>query len=243
MRRVLTRVSLMELRPEAEPGPTLEDLASLPRAFFEPSAEQVAPELLGHWLVRRTSRGLSGGVIVETEAYLANDPASHGFRRETRRNRSMYGPPGHAYVYFIYGNHWCFNAVCRPAGVAEAVLVRAVEAGFGLDWMRDQRRVAKPQELSNGPAKLCAALGIEGSLDAVDLCEARSAVVLARNPGRTRALRRLGPVVVTTRIELTQAADWPLRFLLAGSASLSRPAGHGRPAPSRRTQAQPAREE
>src|SRR5690348_10918029 len=105
---------------------SMKSFRPLARSFFEPSAKTVAPRLLGHWLVRRTEQGFSGGIIVETEAYLVNDPACHGYKRETPRNRAMYGPPGHAYVYFIYGNHWCFNTVCRPKGVAEAVLVRAI---------------------------------------------------------------------------------------------------------------------
>src|SRR5262245_36157681 len=116
------------------------DVQTFARDFFSPSAEVVARRLLGHWLLIRTdcasstspAPGFSGGLIVETEAYLANDPACHGFKGETPRNRAMYGPPGHAYVYFIYGVHWCFNVVCRPARVAEAVLVRAIQPQFGL---------------------------------------------------------------------------------------------------------------
>src|SRR6266487_4157869 len=124
----------------------------LARECYEPSAEFVAPRLLGHWIVRRTPEGASGGIIVETEAYLAHDPACHGYKRETPRNRTMYGPPGRAYVYFIYGNHWCFTAVCRTAGVAEAVLVRAIEASSRVAWLRARRRGARRQELTNCPA-------------------------------------------------------------------------------------------
>ena len=194
----------------------------LPRSFYEPSAETVAQRLLGHWLVRRTERGFSGGIIVETEAYLTNDPACHGYKRETPRNRAMYGPPGYAYVYFIYGNHWCFNAVCRPKGVAEAVLVRAIEPALGIEWMQKRRRVRKPVDLTNGPAKFCAALDIDRDLDCADLCEPSSPVFIAENGARTKLLKKLGPMVTTTRIGITQAADWPLRFYLDGSMFVSR---------------------
>jgi DNA-3-methyladenine glycosylase len=194
----------------------------LPRDFYEPSAEIVAPRLLGHWLLRRTEDGLSGGLIVETEAYLADDPACHAFQRETVRTRAMYGPPGHAYVYFIYGNHWCFNAVCRPAGMAEAVLIRAIESNFGAQWMQARRATERTVELTNGPAKLCQALAIDRSLDTVDLCSAASAIFIAENPGRSSLLKRCGPVVTTTRIGITKAAERRLRFYLEGSAYVSK---------------------
>jgi len=195
---------------------------TLPRSFYEPSAKLAAPRLLGHWLVRRTAEGFCGGLIVETEAYLAHDPACHGFKRETVRNRAMFGPPGHAYVYFIYGNHWCFNAVCRPRGVAEAVLIRAIEPVLGVEWMVQRRRRIKPHELTNGPAKLCEALEIDRRIDGVDLCDADSTVFIARNPGRRQCVARLGPGVTTTRVGITQAANWPLRFYLEASAFVSR---------------------
>jgi DNA-3-methyladenine glycosylase len=197
-------------------------LIPLPADFYEPSARTVAPLLVGHWLVRNTPTGPSGGIIVETEAYLANDPACHGYKRETPRNRAMYGPPGRAYIYFIYGNHWCFNAVCRPAGTAEAVLVRAIEPSFGAAWMQANRRVAAAPELTNGPAKFCAALQIDRNLDAVNLCDSASPVFIAANPQRKDVLTRSGPIVTTTRVGITQAADWPLRFYLAGSVFVSR---------------------
>src|SRR6185436_20440621 len=93
----------------------------LPHSFYAPSAKAVAPELLGHFLLRKTRQGLVGGAIVETEAYLRDDPACHSFGGQSARNQSMFGPPGHAYVYLIYGYHFCVNAVCQPAGIAEAV--------------------------------------------------------------------------------------------------------------------------
>ena len=178
--------------------------------------------LLGHFLVRNSPGEPCGGIIVETEAYLTNDPACHAFNGQTSRNRAMYGPPGHTYVYFIYGNHWCFNVVCRPHGVAEAVLVRALEPVFGLEQMQRGRKAAKPQELTNGPGKSCAALGIDRSLDGADLCDVRSPVFIGENPQRSRLLKRIGPIVTTLRVGITQAADWPLRFYLQGSAYVSR---------------------
>jgi len=199
-----------------------ERLYPLAEEFYLPSAETVAPLLLGHWLMRNTPSGLSGGVIVETEAYLAHDPSCHGYKRETPRNRAMYGPPGRAYVYFIYGNHWCFNAVCRPTGVAEAVLVRAIEPVAGLDWMKSNRRVTSVLNLTNGPAKFCAALKIDRSLDAVNLCDRGSPVFIAENPQREQLVKTLGPLTTTTRVGITKAADWPLRFYLGGSRYVSR---------------------
>ncbi len=197
-------------------------LKPLPTSFYEPSAKVVAPRLLGHFLIRKTPHGLSGGVIVETEAYLANDPSCHGYRRETPRNRSMYGPPGRAYVYFIYGNYFCFNAVCGPSGLAEAVLVRAIEPRFGVDWMRRNRPVTDVRELTSGPAKFCLALAIEREFDGVDLCDTTSPLFIAENP-QTRSFRRKnGPVVNTTRIGISTAEDWPLRYYLDRSEFVSK---------------------
>src|SRR5580658_634285 len=133
----------------------------LPPSFYQPSAEVVAPRLLGHWLIRNLPSGPCGGPIVEVEAYLGDeDPASHAFGGETTRNRVMYGPPGHAYVYFIYGFHYCVNAVCRRAGCAEAVLIRALEAEAGLEAMSQNRTAATTFGMTNGPGKLCEALAI-----------------------------------------------------------------------------------
>lgn len=161
-------------------------------------------------------------MIVETEAYLANDPACHGFKGKTPRNAAMFGPAGRAYVYFIYGNHWCFNAVCHREGVAEAVLIRAISADFGVDWMREQRHVTKLRELTNGPAKLCAALGIDRRINGMSLFGGDSEVVIARNSRRAQALAKWGPLETTRRIGITLAADWPLRFALSGSEFVSR---------------------
>lgn len=196
--------------------------APLPQSFYEPAADVVAPLLLGHWLLRNTPDGPCGGVIVETEAYVTGDPACHAYLRETPRNRAMWGAPGNAYVYQIYGFHFCFNAVCRPAGVAEAVLVRAIETTFGEDIMRRHREVANARDLTNGPGKLCAALDIDRRLDGANLCDAAAPLFIARNPDAAAFCARSGPMITTTRIGLTRAADWPLRFYLDGSRFVSK---------------------
>ena len=206
------------LKPETDP------LIPLPESFYRPSAAVVARRLLGHWLLRRGPDGISGGPIVETEAYLVDDPASHGFSGLTARNRVMHGPPGCAYVYFIYGVHCCVNAVCRPAGQAEAVLIRAVEAEFGVEWQRQNRPVRNLVQPTSGPGKLCAALDIDRSLDGARLCAFDSPLLLARNPKAAAFRAARGPIINTTRIGISRAADRRLRFYLAGSPFLS-PAG------------------
>jgi DNA-3-methyladenine glycosylase len=134
----------------------------------------------------------------------------------------MWGAPGHAYVYFIYGAHFCFNAVCRESGVAEAVLVRAVEPTFGVEIMQHNRRVLRERDLTNGPAKLCAALQIDGTFDGADLCNSQSSLFIAHNPLRSTLLQERGPLVTTTRVGITKAAELPLRFYLDGSAFVSK---------------------
>lgn len=194
----------------------------LPREFYEPSAKAVAPLLLGHYLLRRTPEGICGGIIVETEAYLTDDPACHAYKRETPRNRAMWGEYGHAYVYLIYGYHFCFNAVCCPKGIAEAVLVRAIEPTVGSEILKNNRATLRERDLTNGPAKFCAAMGITRDLDGVNLCTADGELFIARNPERDNYVQQNTPVVTTTRIGITQAADWPLRFYLGGSAFVSK---------------------
>jgi DNA-3-methyladenine glycosylase len=133
----------------------------------------------------------------------------------------MFGPPGHAYVYFTYGMHFCFNAVCCHEGVAEAVLVRAIEPAFGIEAML-ARRAVDPKNLSNGPAKFCAAMQINRALDGFDICDAGSALFIAENPAVEQFRATRGPVVQTTRIGITKAADWPLRWYLGGSDFVSK---------------------
>lgn len=195
----------------------------LPAEFYAGGAQSAAPLLVGHWLVRRLPEGIAGGVIVETEAYLAGDPACHAWRGRTERNASMWGPCGRAYVYLIYGFHHCLNAVCGPEGTAEAVLIRAVEPLWGLEWMAARRGKGKPTELASGPGKLCEALGINRAQDGMDLCGADSEITIGRNPDRDGLVAMAGGVETTPRIGITKAADWPLRFLLRGSPHVSKP--------------------
>ena len=200
----------------------MRNLKPLPRRFYLPSAKVVAPALLGHWLIRNTASGPCGGPIVETEAYLVGDPACHGAPGPTARNRVMFGEPGHGYVYLIYGFYFCMNAVCQPPGVAEAVLIRAVEAAVGEEFMRQRRPVEAARNLTNGPGKLCLAMAIDRGLDGVDLCDAASPLFIARNPAVEAFRRERGPMVTGKRIGLTKAADLALRFYLAGSPFVSR---------------------
>jgi DNA-3-methyladenine glycosylase len=160
----------------------------LSREFFARPAQEVAPELLGHVLERQTPDGLVAVTLTEVEAYAgAQDPASHAYRGQTARNGVMFGPPGHAYVYFTYGMHFCVNLVCMPSGVASAVLLRAgaVIEGTGLAGARRRqpaRRTPRGQhppaqaerDLARGPARLCQALGIDRSLDGADVCDPAS---------------------------------------------------------------------
>jgi DNA-3-methyladenine glycosylase len=188
----------------------------LPAAFYDRDTVEVARDLLGRVLWHRSEDGDAAGTIVETEAYGPDDPASHAFRGPTPRNAAMFGPPGHAYVYRIYGIHWCVNAVTAPVGVGEAVLIRALEPTIGHELMRRRRPVAASYTLCAGPSRLCQALGITGALDASSLVEGPLRIV--GQPDRPIE------VVAVPRIGVSRAAEWPARFCVVGSRCLSRPA-------------------
>ena len=186
--------------------------APLPVEFFTQSAETVARELLGRVVVSDLGGGRTAGRIVETEAYLGrDDPASHGYQlRRNARNEALYGPPGQWYVYLSYGIHWCANLVCWSHGMGSAILLRALEPIEGLDLMRKRRGVEEDRQLCSGPGKLCQALGITRDLDGKAM--AGSAVQVL--DGNVSAGAQ---IAVTPRIGITKAAEWPLRFLIAGS--------------------------
>jgi DNA-3-methyladenine glycosylase len=183
--------------------------APLGRDFFARSVNDVAPDLVGCTLL---VDGV-GGKVVEVEAYDHEDPASHGFRGRTERNRSMFGPPGLAYVYRSYGIHWCLNLVCEDEGVASAVLVRAVEPTHGLERMRARRGVEDPRLLCSGPGRLCQALGVSGGHDGMPVD--RLPFELYRAAGGVE-------LVTGPRVGITAAADLPWRYGLADSRFVSR---------------------
>lgn len=155
-----------------------------------------------------------GGVIVETEAYDANDPASHSFKGLRPSNVTMFGPPAHAYVYRSYGIHWCFNIVCNDVEAGSAVLIRALEPTTGTDVMAARRGVTAPRLLCSGPGRLCQALGIDRGLDGASVDALPFELHAAADPGEVIAVPRIG---------ITRAQDVPWRFCATGSPFLSRP--------------------
>ena len=185
--------------------------------FFARPAADVAASLIGCDL---RVDGI-GGIIVETEAYDRSDPASHSVNGPTRRNASMFGPPGHAYVYRSYGMHWCLNLVCEPGS---AVLIRALEPRHGLETMAARRGLSDPRRLCAGPGRLCQALAVSLAMDGLALDAPPFALAAPETAPAWIADRRIG---------ISRAVETPWRFLLAGSRALSRPASrHATPGSS-----------
>jgi DNA-3-methyladenine glycosylase len=196
----------------------------LPREFYDRDPRRVSRELLGKVLVRREGRRVRTARIVEVEAYLGvGDPAAHSFAGRTLRNAVLFGPPGYAYVYFIYGNHYCLNVSCLPDGVAGGVLFRALEPLAGIDEMARARGVGIDstrdlRKLTSGPGRLAEAFSITRERDnGKDLTSARSDLFIADDGYRVRR------ILTTPRIGITKAAERPLRYVIAGNEFVSGP--------------------
>jgi DNA-3-methyladenine glycosylase len=202
------------------------DIRPLDRAFFNRGPRRVARGLLGKILVRQQNGVRRTARIVEVEAYLGEeDPAAHSAAGNTARTAVLFGPPGHAYVYFIYGNYYCLNVSCEPPGRAGGVLLRAVEPISGIDEMAEARgiEIHGPKDLvklTSGPGRLAQAFSITRTRDnAADLTSAASSLWIGDDGYRAKGIR------VTPRIGITKAAEMPLRYLLAGNAFVSGPKG------------------
>lgn len=196
--------------------------------FFDRDPRRVARALLGKLLVRKTPRGILAGRIVETEAYLGQgDAAAHAASGRTPRNSVLFGPPGHAYVYFIYGSHYCMNVSCLPDGVPGGVLFRALEPVAGIEQMArargielakgaDLKRISLLKKLSSGPGRLSAALAITRDRDnGKSLTTARCELCILDDGYRVRR------VTVTPRIGIVKSAERPLRYFIAGNPFVS----------------------
>ncbi len=188
----------------------------LPRDFYERDTVKVAKDLLGKRLVRVKGRNRMEGRIVEVEAYRGlDDPASHAFRGPTPRNAPMFGEPGHAYIYFTYGNHYCLNITTQEVGTPGAVLIRAIQPLEGLREMRRLRPKVLDSNLTNGPGKLTKALGIDKSLNEIDMTRREDLFV-------TESDETTFKVAKSARVGISQAADRLWRFYVAGNSYVSK---------------------
>lgn len=186
------------------------------RTLLPTGAVALARFLIGKLIIRRLPEGLAAGRIVETEAYLPDDPACHAFRGRTPRNASLFLRPGHAYVYIAYGTSMMLNVSSEPEGTGSGVLLRAMEPIAGIELMQARRSESLPRDLARGPGRLAAALGIDRTLDGLDLCLPGNLFLAADH----QSLREIG---ASTRIGLTKGADLVLRYYQRGSAYLSGP--------------------
>jgi DNA-3-methyladenine glycosylase len=223
----------------------------IPRDFFARPSLQVAPDLLGCVLEHQTADGLVAVALTEVEAYAGqSDPASHAYRGKTARNAVMFGPPGHAYVYFTYGMHFCVNLVCLGPGSASAVLLRAGAVIEGEDLARARRtrpggvRLAA-RDLARGPACLCQALDIDRSLDGADVCAADSPLRVRSQPAGARSTARSGKINSGPRVGVSAAAEMPWRFWFDGEPTVSVYRAHsagpgGRPPGTPRSRGNPS---
>lgn len=196
-------------------------LPALPQSFYNRDPRRVSRDLLGKLLIRRNGRRVLAGRIVEVEAYLDGDPAAHSFAGRTARNAVLWGPPGISYVYFIYGNHYCFNVSCLPDGKAGGVLFRAVEPVTGIKEMVRARRlkiedVKDLRNLTSGPGRLAEAFGITRERDNEKNLTVPESDLWIADDGSTRPR-----VKITPRIGITKAAERPLRYIVPGNAFVS----------------------
>lgn len=188
----------------------------LDRAFFDRPVTEVAPDLLGRVLSRTTPDGTVSVRLTEVEAYAGElDPASHSYRGMTARNAVMFGEPGHSYVYFTYGMHFCMNLVCGPEGTAAAVLLRAGEIVEGAELARTRRNGASDRDLARGPARLCQALGIGRELNGADACAPGELMIHEGSPVPA------GLIACGPRTGVTSAHDTPWRFWVRDDPSVS----------------------
>jgi DNA-3-methyladenine glycosylase len=198
----------------------------LPREFYARDPRRVARELLGKVLVKKIGKRFLAARLVEVEAYFGNDPAAHSFAGRTARNDVLFGPPGFAYVYFIYGNHYCLNVSCMPYGVGGGILFRAAEPLVGLKEMARSRALALPataepsalRQLTSGPGRLAQAFGItRESYNGKDLTSARSGLFITDDGHPVRR------ILITPRIGVSKAADRKLRYVVADNPFVSGP--------------------
>lgn len=188
----------------------------VPHAYYEQSTLDLARDLLGKTLWRRTADGVVGGMIVETEGYIAAiDPASHNYRRPTQRAMTMFGPPGHAYVYFTYGMYYCCNVTAEPEGISGGVLIRAIAPSFGQDLMAQRcPPTRKLSDLARGPARLCQAFAITLADNGCDLTS--DTLWISNAPSIDP--QRIG---VSARIGITRGTELPWRFFMRDSPAVS----------------------
>jgi len=198
-------------------------MSKLSRKFYSRKTGIVAQQLLGKILVHKTAKGIISGKVVETEAYLGQeDPGSHAYRGITRRNSIMFGPAGKAYIYLVYGNHYCFNVVTEKDGAAGAVLIRALEPKEGIQLMKKNRRIDGPfTRLTNGPGKLTEALGITGSMNGVDLT-GNKLFIMSQSSSREKVRPSTDLSIISTgRIGIRKGRNLPYRYYIGGSKFVS----------------------
>lgn len=214
MERQLTGADAMTMKPPQ--ASTRVRRPKLSADFFDRDVARVAEDLIGCDLMAGDDRSISGGMIVEVEAYDDNDPASHSFRGRTERNAVMFGPPGRLYVYRSYGIHWCLNVSTGSVGIGAAVLLRAIVPEHGVHWMQKRRgQGIRSRDLARGPGRLTQALGIDATWNALPV-GCHSFQIFQRSLDSEE-------VVSTPRIGISRAKDVPWRFILRGSCYVSGP--------------------